>query len=123
MNIWICNPYDPLPDEGLGELRYTRLSQALVAQGHVVTWWSADWSHGLKRQRSLKTGPEGGEPKPGARGEALDENQERGTSQPKTGKLKTSKLELKLLPPRSLLPKEHQSSAGLESLVLCSGNR
>ena len=98
MNIWICNPYDPLPDEGLGELRYTRLSQALVAQGHVVTWWSADWSHGLKRQRSLKTGPEGGEPKPGARGEALDENQERGTSQPKTGKLKTSKLELKLLP-------------------------
>lgn len=55
VNIWICNPYDPLPGEGLGELRYGRLAQTLVAQGHSVTWWSADWSHTLKKPRFLQS--------------------------------------------------------------------
>lgn len=54
MNIWIFNPFDPLPGEGLGELRYARLAKALVAQGHDVLWWSVDWSHNLKRRRVIK---------------------------------------------------------------------
>lgn len=52
MNIWIFNPYDPLPGEGLGMLRYAQLAEVLVARGHAVTWWSADWSHTLKVRRS-----------------------------------------------------------------------
>jgi glycosyltransferase involved in cell wall biosynthesis len=52
VNIWIFNPYDPLPGEGLGALRYAQLAEVLVSRGHTVTWWSADWSHTLKARRS-----------------------------------------------------------------------
>lgn len=53
MNIWIFNPYEPLPHEGAVRLRYASLAEALIAQGHFVTWWSADWSHAHKRRRKL----------------------------------------------------------------------
>ena len=29
------------------------MAEALIAKGHSVTWWTADWSHALKRQRIL----------------------------------------------------------------------
>lgn len=51
MNIWIFNPYEPLPHEGAVRLRYASLAAALIAQGHAVVWWSADWSHALKLRR------------------------------------------------------------------------
>ncbi|HKK19436.1 MAG TPA: glycosyltransferase family 4 protein [Opitutales bacterium] len=53
MHVWIFNPYEPLPFEGAVRLRYASLAEALTTQGHSVVWWSADWSHGLKRRRSL----------------------------------------------------------------------
>lgn len=79
VNIWIFNPYDPLPGEGLGELRYANLARALLNLGdgvtsppsgsygvtsppsgsYGVTWFAGDWSHTLKRRRCLEGGGDG----------------------------------------------------------------
>lgn len=53
MKIWIFNPYEPLPFEGPGRLRYASLAEKLIEAGHEVTWWSADWSHARKVKRSF----------------------------------------------------------------------
>jgi glycosyltransferase involved in cell wall biosynthesis len=55
MKLWIFNPYEPLPHEGAVRLRYASLSKALIEAGHAVTWWSADWSHTLKKRRLLQS--------------------------------------------------------------------
>lgn len=54
MNIWIFSPYEALPYEGAGRLRYASLSEALITQGHRVTWWSSDWSHAHKKRREAR---------------------------------------------------------------------
>lgn len=56
MNVWIFNPYESLPHEGVGRLRYASLSEALIKQGHRVTWWASDWSHSLKKRRAAHSG-------------------------------------------------------------------
>jgi len=53
VRIWIVNPFDEPPGEGVTELRYATLSRVLAARGHEVTWWTADWSHTHKRFRKL----------------------------------------------------------------------
>ena len=45
MNIWIVNPFDPLPGEPKRTLRYGFLADMLVKKGHKVTWWSSNFFH------------------------------------------------------------------------------
>jgi len=49
MNIWIVNPFDPLPGDPEQEGRYATLAHQLVARGHAVTWWTRVFSHRFKR--------------------------------------------------------------------------
>jgi len=49
MNVWIVNPFDPLPGEAEHEGRYASLARLLAARGHTVTWWTSDYSHRFKR--------------------------------------------------------------------------
>lgn len=53
MKLWIVNPFDDPPDEGIPRGRYWSLAEALIARGHSVTWWTADWSHRFKRPRGV----------------------------------------------------------------------
>ncbi|HUG13243.1 MAG TPA: glycosyltransferase family 4 protein [Opitutaceae bacterium] len=53
MKIWIVNPFDDPPDEAVPRGRYWSLAEALIARGHSVTWWTADWSHRFKRPRGV----------------------------------------------------------------------
>ena len=52
MEIWLINPYGPIPGEGWREYRYTMIGDALAAKGHRITWWTANFSHHFKRFRS-----------------------------------------------------------------------
>lgn len=54
MNVWINNPFDNLPGEGRRPQRYCLLCRALAKAGHRVVWWSSDFSHPLKRHRTLE---------------------------------------------------------------------
>jgi len=56
LTIWIVNPFDDIPGEGLPALRYWSLARILAARGHDVTWWSATWSH---RRKAIRTAPLG----------------------------------------------------------------
>ncbi len=49
MNIWIVNPFDPLPGDPEQEGRYASLVRLLAAGGHKVTWWTSAFSHRFKR--------------------------------------------------------------------------
>lgn len=51
MNIWIINPFDPLPGEAWREGRYAYLSAYLSGIGHHVTWWTSNFSHMTKTFR------------------------------------------------------------------------
>jgi glycosyltransferase involved in cell wall biosynthesis len=53
MKIWIVNPFDDPPDEAVPRGRYWSLAEALIARGHSVIWWTADWSHRFKRPRGV----------------------------------------------------------------------
>lgn len=52
LSIWIVNPFDDIPGEGLPPLRYWSLARVLAGRGHDVTWWSAAWSHRRKAARN-----------------------------------------------------------------------
>ena len=52
MKVWIVNPFDNLPPEGLRPQRYWLMARAFVRAGHAVKYWSADFSHAYKRARS-----------------------------------------------------------------------
>ena len=52
MNVWLVNPYGPLPDEGWRDYRFAMLGKALAGNGHSVVWWTANFSHHFKRYRS-----------------------------------------------------------------------
>jgi glycosyltransferase involved in cell wall biosynthesis len=54
LSIWIVNPFDDIPGEGLPPLRYWSLARVLAGRGHDVTWWTASWSH---RRKALRTAP------------------------------------------------------------------
>ena len=56
LSIWLVNPFDDLPGEGVPALRYWSLARGLAARGHDVTWWSATWSHRRKATRSVPPG-------------------------------------------------------------------
>ena len=54
LSIWIVNPFDDIPGEGLPPLRYWSLARVLAGRGHDVTWWTASWSH---RRKAARTTP------------------------------------------------------------------
>lgn len=56
LTIWIVNPFDDIPGEGLPPLRYWSLARILASRGHDVTWWSATWSHRRKARRDVPLG-------------------------------------------------------------------
>lgn len=56
LSIWIVNPFDDIPGEGLPPLRYWSLARVLAGRGNEVVWWSADWSH---RRKAPRTPPRG----------------------------------------------------------------
>ena len=52
LSVWVVNPFDDIPGEGLPPLRFWTLCRILAGRGHDVTWWSADYSHRRKTRRS-----------------------------------------------------------------------
>ena len=52
--IWFVYPYGPLPSEKSLDVRYIRFSYVLAKMGYNCVWWTANFSHGLKRSRILK---------------------------------------------------------------------
>lgn len=52
LSMWIVDPFDDIPGEGLPPLRYWSLARMLAGRGHDVTWWTADWSHRRKAARA-----------------------------------------------------------------------
>jgi glycosyltransferase involved in cell wall biosynthesis len=55
-SIWIVNPSDDIPGEGLPPQRAWSLARVLTARGHDVTWWSATWSGRRKAIRRMPIG-------------------------------------------------------------------
>lgn len=51
LTVWVVNPFDDVPGEGLPPLRFWTLCRVLAGRGHDVTWWSADYSHRRKTRR------------------------------------------------------------------------
>lgn len=49
MNVWIVNPFDPLPGDPEQEGRYATLVRLLRHAGHQVMWWTSSFSHRFKR--------------------------------------------------------------------------
>lgn len=49
MNIWLVNPFDPLPGDPEQEGRYATLARLLLNRGHKVVWWTSSFSHRFKK--------------------------------------------------------------------------
>ena len=49
MNLWLVNPFDPLPGDAEQEGRYASLVSHLLTAGHEVTWWTSAFSHRFKK--------------------------------------------------------------------------
>ena len=56
LSVWLVDPFDDIPGEGIPPQRYWSLARVLVARGHDVTWWTATWSH---RRKAMRTAPLG----------------------------------------------------------------
>ncbi len=56
MNIWLCNPFDNLEEEGARPQRYALLSAELARHGHEVVWWTSSFSHARKAPRIATNG-------------------------------------------------------------------
>jgi glycosyltransferase involved in cell wall biosynthesis len=56
LTVWLVNPFDDIPGEGLPPLRYWTLARVLASRGHAVTWWSSTWSH---RRKAVRMAPLG----------------------------------------------------------------
>lgn len=56
LTVWLVDPRDDIPGEGLPPLRTWTLARVLAARGHDVTWWTATWS---QRRKAIRTAPLG----------------------------------------------------------------
>ena len=52
MNIWLIYPYGAIPGEGKRPDRPFMVAEALVADGHTVTWWVSAFDHNNKKFRT-----------------------------------------------------------------------
>lgn len=53
MIVWLVNPFSNIPGEGGVEGRFTALARILVEKGHNVKWFSANFNHRKKSQRTI----------------------------------------------------------------------
>jgi glycosyltransferase involved in cell wall biosynthesis len=51
MEVWLLNPYGPLPDEGWRKYRNILVGEELASSGTDVTWFASRFSHHFKRNR------------------------------------------------------------------------
>lgn len=54
--VWLCNPFDNLVEEGARPQRYALLADELARRGHRVVWWTSDFNHLRKARRSRPGG-------------------------------------------------------------------
>ena len=52
MNIWLIYPYGSIPGEGKRPDRASMIAEALISDGHNVTWWASSFDHTSKAFRS-----------------------------------------------------------------------
>lgn len=52
MNIWLINPYGPIPSEAWRTYCFPLIAEALTTDGHQVTWWTSNFAHHFKKFRS-----------------------------------------------------------------------
>lgn len=52
MNIWLINPYGPIPSEAWRTYCFPLIAEVLTAEGHEVTWWTSNFAHHFKKFRS-----------------------------------------------------------------------
>ena len=52
MNIWLINPYGPIPSEAWRTYCFPLIAEVLTADGHEVTWWTSNFAHHFKKFRS-----------------------------------------------------------------------
>lgn len=55
-SIWIVDPSDDIPGEGLPPQRTWSLARVLAGRGHDVIWWSGTWSGRRKAIRQVPVG-------------------------------------------------------------------
>lgn len=55
MEVWLLNPYGPLPDEGWRKYRNILLGEALASSGKNATWFASRFSHHFKKYREGDT--------------------------------------------------------------------
>jgi glycosyltransferase involved in cell wall biosynthesis len=53
LSIWLVNPLDAIPGDGLPAMRTWSLARVLAQRGHDVTWWTATWSDRRETVRSV----------------------------------------------------------------------
>jgi len=56
LTVWLVNPLDDIPGEGLQPLRTWTLARVLAGRGHEVTWWTSTWSDRRKAVRVVPPG-------------------------------------------------------------------
>jgi len=49
VNVWLVNPFDPLPSGQEPPGRYATLARMLASAGHEVVWWTSSFSHRFHR--------------------------------------------------------------------------
>jgi len=52
MNIWLINPYGPIPTEAWRDYSFTMMGESLAQAGHQVIWWTSNYAHHFKRYRA-----------------------------------------------------------------------
>jgi len=52
MNIWLINPYGPIPSEAWRTYCFSLIADALTSEGHEVVWWTSNFAHHFKKFRS-----------------------------------------------------------------------
>lgn len=52
MNVWLINPYGPIPSEAWRTYCFPLIAEVLTNEGHQVTWWTSNFAHHFKKFRS-----------------------------------------------------------------------
>jgi glycosyltransferase involved in cell wall biosynthesis len=52
VNVWIINPYGPIPSEAWRTYCFPLIAEVLTKEGHEVTWWTSNFAHHFKKFRS-----------------------------------------------------------------------